>query len=55
MALEIASRAWSSDTLARGLEMARAQSMSLLQDPDMQQMQLELKKLEDRSIMFQQN
>lgn len=55
MALEVTSRAWSSDTLVRGLAMARCQSMNLLKDPDMEQMQLELQKLEDRSIIFQQN
>lgn len=38
--------------------MARGQSMHILQDADMEQMQGELKKLEDRSVeqkLFQQN
>ena len=47
MAMSFVSKAWSSETLARGLMLARTSSHSILRDPDAEALKEELEQLQD--------
>ena len=45
--MSFVSKAWSSETLERGLALAHSSSHSMLKDPDMEAMQQQLQELQD--------